>query len=41
MTMKAIITIEYGDVPNGNDIKGIIKNPLGVYISTFSWAKKG
>ena len=41
MTMKAIITIEYGDVPNGNYIKGIIKNPLGVYISTFSWAKKG
>ena len=40
MYMKAIVTFEYGAVPNSNDLKGIVNNPLGIYISSFSWAKK-
>lgn len=35
--MKALITMEMGDPPNANDTKGIIFNPLGIYIKEFNW----
>ena len=35
--MKALITVEMGDPPNANDTKGIIFNPLGIYVKEFNW----
>ena len=35
--MKALMTVEMGDPPNANDTKGIIFNPLGIYIKEFNW----
>lgn len=40
MIMKALISYEFGVKSKSDDIKGIINNPLGLYISQISWGRK-
>ena len=38
--MKAVVSYDFGKKPNANDVKGIINNPLGLYVTEISWSKK-
>ena len=40
MSMKALISYEFGAKAKSDDIKGIINNPLGLYINQISWGRK-